>query len=354
MTSGTEKRIGFLSFGHWQPLPGSQVRTARDALVQSVELAVAAEELGLDGAFVRVHHFARQLASPFPLLAAMAARTARIEIGTGVLDMRYENPLYTAEEAAATDLLADGRLQLGVSRGSPETALRGSEAFGYVPPEGTTDADLAREKTALFLAAIRGATVVDADPGTTGGAGGRLAVQPQSPGLADRIWWGAGTRATGEWAARQGMNLMSSTLLVEDTGVPFDELQAEQIARFRAAWAEVGWDREPRVSVSRSVLPVVSDLDRAYFGGERSGQDQVGLLEGVRARFGKSYVGEPDQLAEELAKYAAVREADTLLLTVPNVLGVEYNAHLLATVAQHIAPAIGWVPPAQRAAGVSA
>jgi len=344
---GFPKRIGFLSFGHWQPVPGSQVRTGRDALVQSVELAVAAEELGVDGAFVRVHHFARQLASPFPLLAAMAARTERIEIGTGVIDMRYENPLYMAEEAAATDLLADGRLQLGISRGSPETALRGSEAFGYVPAEGSSDADLARQKTALFLAAVSGQPVVDADPQMTGGMTGRLAIQPQSPGLAERIWWGSGTRATAEWTARQGMNLMSSTLLVEDTGVPFDELQAEQIARYRAAWADAGWERTPRVSVSRSVMPIVTDLDRQYFG-ERSGDDQVGLLEGVRARFGKSYVGEPDQLAEELAKDAAVREADTLLLTVPNMLGVDYNARLLETIVGHVAPAIGWVPPAER------
>jgi alkanesulfonate monooxygenase SsuD/methylene tetrahydromethanopterin reductase-like flavin-dependent oxidoreductase (luciferase family) len=341
------KRIGFLSFGHWQPIAGSQVRTGRDALVQSVELAVAAEELGLDGAFVRVHHFARQLSSPFPLLAAMAARTRRIELGTGVIDMRYENPLYMAEEAAATDLLSGGRVQLGISRGSPETALRGSEAFGFVPPEGTTDVDLARQKAALFLAAISGQSVVDADPGMTGGARGRLAVQPQAPGLADRIWWGSGTRATAEWTARQGLNLMSSTLLVEDTGVPFDELQAEQIARYRTAWAEAGWERAPRVSVSRSVMPIVTDLDRQYFG-ERSGADQVGLLEGVRARFGKSYVGEPDQLAEELAKDVAVREADTLLLTVPNMLGVDYNARLLETVARHVAPAIGWVPPGER------
>jgi alkanesulfonate monooxygenase SsuD/methylene tetrahydromethanopterin reductase-like flavin-dependent oxidoreductase (luciferase family) len=342
-----DKRIGFLSFGHWQPIAGSQVRTARDALVQTVELAVAAEELGLDGAYVRVHHFARQLASPFPLLAAMAARTSRIELGTGVIDMRYENPLYMAEEAAAADLLSDGRLQLGVSRGSPETALRGSEAFGYVPATAGGDADLAREKTALFLAALRGATVVDADPRMLGGTAGRLAIQPQSPGLAERIWWGSGTRATAEWTAEQGMNLMSSTLLVEDTGVPFDELQAEQIARFRTAWAAAGWEREPRVSVSRSVLPIVSDLDRQYFGGD-PGQDQVGILEGVRARFGKSYVGEPDRLAEELAKDAAVRDADTLLLTVPNMLGVEYNAHLLETVVREVAPAIGWVPPDRR------
>src|SRR5215218_2896631 len=330
------KRIGFLSFGHWQPIQGSQVRTGRDALVQSVELAVAAEELGVDGAYVRVHHFARQLASPFPLLAAMAARTSRIEIGTGVVDMRYENPLYMAEEAAAVDLLGDGRLQLGISRGSPETALRGSEAFGYVPPEGGSDAELARDKTALFLAAISGRTVVDADPGMTGGASGRLAIQPQSPGLRERIWWGSGTRATAEWTARQGMNLMSSTLLVEDTGVPFDELQAEQIARYRAAWAEAGWERQPRISVSRSVLPIVSATDREYFGGERAGADQVGILEGVRARFGKTYAGEPDGIAEELAKDAAVQEADTLLVTVPNMLGVEYNAHLLETIVRHV------------------
>jgi alkanesulfonate monooxygenase SsuD/methylene tetrahydromethanopterin reductase-like flavin-dependent oxidoreductase (luciferase family) len=345
-----EKRIGFLSFGHWQPIPGSQVRTGRDALIQSVELAVAAEELGVDGAYVRVHHFARQLASPFPLLSAMAARTRRIELGTGVIDMRYENPLYMAEEAAATDLISGGRLQLGISRGSPETALRGSEAFGYVPPEGSSDADLARNKTGLFLAAVQGQAVVDADPRMTGGQSGRLAIQPQSPGLAERIWWGAGTRATGEWAATQGLNLMSSTLLSEDTGVPFDQLQAEQIARFRAAWAEAGQDREPRVSVSRSVIPVVSDLDREYFGGERTSEDQVGILEGVRARFGKSYVGEPDQLAEELAKDAAVQEADTLLITVPNMLGVEYNARLLENITRHVAPAVGWVHPDQRSA----
>ncbi len=340
------RRIGFLSFGHWQQVPGSKVTTAREALLQSVELAVAAEEIGLDGAYVRVHHFARQLASPFPLLAAMAARTDRIEVGTGVVDMRYENPLYMAEEAAATDLLSGGRLQLGVSRGSPETALRGAEAFGYVPVDGASDGDLAREKTQLFLAAVDGATVVEADPRR--GASGRLAVQPQSAGLRRRIWWGAGTRATAEWAAAQGMNLMSSTLLSEDTGVPFDELQAEQITRYRAAWAAAGWGHAPRVSVSRSVLPITSAQDRQYFGGEQGSTDQVGLLEGVRSRFGKTYAGEPDRLAEELAKDAAVREADTLLLTVPNMLGVEYNARLLETVVEQVAPAIGWVHPDRR------
>ena len=337
-------KIGFLSFGHWQPIPGSQTRTAQDALLQSIDLAVAAEELGVDGAFFRVHHFARQLASPFPLLSAIAARTSRIEIGTGVIDMRYENPLYMAEEAAAADLISDGRLQLGVSRGSPETALNGSESFGFVPQDGSTDADLARAHTELFLAAIQGAGVANANPQMTGSTGA-LPIMPQSPGLSDRIWWGAGSRATGQWTAQQGLNLMSSTLLTEDTGVPFGDLQAEQIALFREAWKEAGWEREPRVSVSRSILPITTDEDRAYFGGRAGGdrEDQVGYLDATTlARFGKSYVGDPAEIAEELLEDAAVREADTVLLTVPNQLGVAYNTHLLENVMNFIAPAVGW------------
>ena len=336
------KKIGFLSFGHWRAAPGSQTRSAADALLQTIELAQAAEELGVDGAFVRVHHFERQLASPFPLLSAIAARTSRIEIGTAVIDMRYENPLYMAEEAGAADLISGGRLQLGVSRGSPETVLRGAESFGYQPPDGETDADLARRKTELFLAAINGAAVARTDPARTGVSGG-LAIQPQSPGLAERIWWGSGTRATAQWAARAGLNLQSSTLLSEDTGVPFGELQAEQIRLYRAAWAEQGWDREPRVSVSRSVLPITEDIDRLYFGDQSQEQDdQIGLLDGVRSRFGRTYAGEPDQIAAELAADEAVQAADTVLFTIPNQLGVEYNARILATIARDIAPAIGW------------
>jgi alkanesulfonate monooxygenase SsuD/methylene tetrahydromethanopterin reductase-like flavin-dependent oxidoreductase (luciferase family) len=337
------KRIGFLSFGHWQPSPGSQTQTASDALLQTIELAIAAEEIGIDGAYVRVHHFARQLASPFPLLAAIGARTQRIEIGTAVIDMRYENPLYMAEDAAAADLIAGGRLQLGISRGSPEPALRGSESFGYIPEPGSTDADVARAHADVFRAAISGAGVAHSNPQMTG-SDAPLAIQPQSPGLADRIWWGAGTRATAVWTAERGMNLMSSTLLTEDTGVAFDQLQAEQIQMYKDAWRAAGHAREPRVSVSRSILPITTDTDRFYFGdmaaGERS--DQVGYLDGGLARFGQSFVGEPDAIAAELAADAAVLEADSLLLTVPNQLGVDYNAHLLQTIADHIAPAIGW------------
>ncbi len=168
-----------------------------------------------------------------------------------------------------------------------------------------------------------------------------LAVQPQSPGLADRIWWGSATRESAVWVGEQGMNLMSSTLLLEDTQVPFDELQAEQIEMFRDAWSKTGHTREPRVSVSRSVIPITSELDRRLFGDDAN-QDQVGWLDGAISRFGRSYTGEPDRIAEELARDAAVQAADTILLTVPSQLGVDYNAAMLDTIARHIAPAIGW------------
>ncbi|GAA4863395.1 LLM class flavin-dependent oxidoreductase [Actinomycetospora straminea] len=337
------KRIGFLSFGHWSPSPQSQVRSGADALLQSIELAVAAEELGADGAYFRVHHFARQLAAPFPLLAAAAARTSRIELGTGVIDMRYENPLYMAEDAGAADLISGGRLQLGISRGSPEQVIDGYRYFGYVPPEGQTDAEMARNHTALLLDVLRGEGFAQPNPRPMfANPPGLLRLEPHAPGLRDRIWWGAGSRATAEWAGEQGMNLMSSTLLTEDTGVPFHRLQAEQIQRFRDAWAAAGHDREPRVSVSRSIFPIVSDLDRQLFWRERHSTDQVGHLDGGDARFGKTYAGEPDKLVAELAEDEAIAAADTLLLTVPNQLGVDYNAHVVESVLTHLAPELGW------------
>ena len=337
------KKIGFLSFGHWSPSPQSQVRSASDTLLQSIELAVAAEELGADGAYFRVHHVARQLASPFPLLAAAAARTSRIELGTGVIDMRYENPLYMAEDAGAADLISGGRLQLGLSRGSPEQVIDGYRYFGFEPAEGSTDADMAREHTRQFFEAIGGEGFARPNPRPMfPNPPGLLRIEPHSPGLRDRIWWGAGSRATAEWTAERGMNLMSSTLLTEDTGVPFHQLQAEQIQRFRAAWDAAGHQREPRVSVSRSIFPIVNDLDRQFFWRERHSTDQVGHIDGGEARFGRTYAGEPDKLVAELAEDEAIAAADTLLLTVPNQLGVDYNAHVIESVLTHLAPELGW------------
>ncbi|HTD98505.1 MAG TPA: LLM class flavin-dependent oxidoreductase [Mucilaginibacter sp.] len=338
------KKIGFLSFGHWSDHPAYQTRTAGDTLLQSIDLAIAAEEIGLDGAYFRVHHFARQLASPFPLLSAIGARTSKIEIGTGVIDMRYENPLYMVEDAGAADLISGGRLQLGISRGSPEQVIEGWRYFGFAPAEGENEADMGRQKGLEFLAQLKGEGFARPNPHPMfPNPPGLLRLEPHSGGLRERIWWGAASNATAVWAAENGMHLQSSTLKFDENGKPFHIQQAEQIRLYKEAWKKAGHQREARVSVSRSIFALVNEQDRAYFGQQGKGADSFGYIEAdKRAVFGKSYAAEPDQLIKELAQDEAIQEADTLLLTIPNTLGVDYNVHVLSAILEHVAPALGW------------
>lgn len=338
------KSFGFLSFGHYGRGSGPYDPDGRRAIHEAVEIAQGADELGVNGAYFRVHHFARQASSPMPLLSAIGATTHRIEVGTGVIDMRYESGLHLAEEAGALDLIADGRTALGISRGAPEPALRGYEAFGYTGSKDPRGADIARDKFELFLRAVRGDRLVDADPEQFG-PGQKLRVEPHSDGLAERVWWGSGTASTAEWAARLGVNLMSSTLLTEANGQSFADIQARQIQVYRDAWRAAGHMRTPRVSVSRSVFPVVSKEDFMFAGpmGDQE-QDQIGIIDGYVSTFGKTYAGDPDKLIADLKADAAVQAADTLMLTIPSQLGPEINLRLLENFATHVAPALGWEP----------
>lgn len=338
------KKIGFLSFGHWANHPAYKTRTASDTLLQSIDLAVAAEAIGLDGAYFRVHHFAAQLASPFPLLSAIGAKTSTIEIGTGVIDMRYENPLYMVEDAGAADLISQGRLQLGISRGSPEQVIDGWRYFGYEPAAGESESDMGRRKALEFLDKLRGIGFAQPNPNPMfPNPPGLLRLEPYSEGLRERIWWGAASNATAVWAAENGMNLQSSTLKFDESGKPFHIQQAEQIRLYKEAWKKAGHQREPRVSVSRSIFALVNEQDRRYFGQEAKRGDQIGMIEpGRNAIFGRSYAAEPDQLIKELAEDEAIQEADTVLLTIPNTLGVEYNVHVLSSILEHVAPGLGW------------
>ena len=338
------KKIGFLSFGHWSPSFQSETRSAADVLLQSIDLAVAAEQLGADGAYFRVHHFARQLASPFPLLAAVGAKTSRIEIGTAVIDMRYENPLYMAEDAGAADLIAGGRLQLGISRGSPEQVVAGWRYFGYRPAEGETDADMGRRHAEVFYQVLEGKGFAEPNPRPMfQNPPGLLRLEPYSTGLRERIWWGSGSNATAAWAGKLGMNLQASTLKNNETGEPFHVQQAAQIRAFREAWKEAGHVRTPRVSVSRNIFALIDDRDRAYFGRDKDEQDSFGFIDPEQMSvFGRSYAAEPDVLIEQLKEDEAIAAADTLLLTVPNQLGVDYNVHVMEAILTHVAPALGW------------
>ncbi|HET6181356.1 MAG TPA: LLM class flavin-dependent oxidoreductase [Candidatus Sulfotelmatobacter sp.] len=338
------KKLGFLSFGHWTPSPQSRAQSAADVLLQSIDLAVEAKRMGMDGAYFRVHHFAQQLASPFPLLAAVGAKTRKIEIGTAVIDMRYENPHYMAEDAGAADLIAGGRLQLGISRGSPEQVIEGWRHFGFSPKDGEDDADMGRRHAEEFLELLHGKGFAQPNPHPMfPNPPGLLRLEPHSEGLCDRIWWGSASNGTAAWAATLGMNMQTSTLKFDETGEPLHIQQAAQIRAFRTAWKEAGHTRAPRVSVSRSIFALLDDRDFGYFGRSSHEEDQIGYLdETTRAIFGRSYAAEPEVLIEQLRKDEAIAEADTLLLTIPNQLGVAYNVHVLEAILTTVAPALGW------------
>jgi alkanesulfonate monooxygenase SsuD/methylene tetrahydromethanopterin reductase-like flavin-dependent oxidoreductase (luciferase family) len=258
--------------------------------------------------------------------------------------MRYENPLYMAEDAGAADLISGRRLQLGLSRGSPEQVIDGWRYFGYQPAEGETDADMGRRHTTVFLDVLRGKGFAQPNPRPMfPNPPGLLRLEPHSTGLRDRIWWGAGSNTTAIWAAKLGMNLQSSTLKNNETGEPFHIQQAAQIRAYRSAWKDAGHEREPRVSVSRSIVAIMDDRDRAYFSHGGEDDDQIGFIDPqTQAIFGRGYAAEPGVLIEQLKKDEAIIEADTLLLTVPNQLGVPYNTHVIESILTHVAPALGW------------
>jgi alkanesulfonate monooxygenase SsuD/methylene tetrahydromethanopterin reductase-like flavin-dependent oxidoreductase (luciferase family) len=335
-------RVGVVTFGDWRVDPSAPATNARDALRHTVRLAVAAEELGLHGFFARVHHFEQSLSSPFPLLGALAQATSHIEIGTAVLDMRYENPFHVAEAAAVTDLLSDGRLQLGVGAGAPEVAHRGSEAFGYVVPAGTTLRDLTREKTELLLAALSGAAVAETDPSRTGGVVGHVAIQPQAPGLADRVWWGSTSLASATWAATRGLHLMSSAGAggPGEAGSAWPDEQAGHIASYRETWSRSGWPGAPQVAVVRTVIPSGVSVQMPWPTGEHHPAGPAAQA------YAERYVGPPEELVERLSRDPAVAAADWLFLAVPDLPGVDSDIALLSGVVEHVLPALGWTPSA--------
>ena len=338
------KNIGFLSFGHWMD-QSSLVKTAEEAYLQSIDLAVEAEKMGIEGAWFRVHHFAPQIGSPFPLMAAIGAKTSKIEIGTGLIDMRYENPYMMAENAGLTDIITQGRVQLGVGRGSPEQVLDGWKYFGYDYSEEEIK-EVTRERTLEFMELLQGKRFAEPNPMPMfPQAPGKLRIEPYSEGLKQRIWWGARSQETAIWAAKHGMNLQSSTLVNNESNEPFHIQQAKQLRAFKQAWKEAGHDFEPRTLVTRSIQPITTDFDRRLFGGDDDSKyDQVGFLAYHRnpTIFGRTFAGEPDQLVKELAQDEALKEADTVLITIPNTLGVDYNVHLMETFIKDVAPGLGW------------
>ena len=259
--------------------------------------------------------------------------------------MRYENPLYMAEDAGAADLIAGGRLQLGISRGSPEQVIDGWRYFGYRPAEGESDADMGRRHAEVFLDLLRGEGFAQANP---------RPMFPNPPGLL-RLEPHLGGPARAHLVGRR---------LERDGGLGGQarhepaELDAEERRDRRALPRPAGQRRSaPTARPGRRPATRASRASRSAAASSRwsttatapisataaRAEDQIGFIdENTRAIFGRSYAAEPDVLIEQLKADEAIAEADTLLLTVPNQLGVDYNAHVIEAILTHVAPALGW------------
>lgn len=364
------KKIAFISFGRWNNHEKSATQTAHEAFIQTIEMAVAAEELGVDGAYFRVHHFSNSFSSPLPLLAAIGAKTNKIEIGTSVIDLRYENPHHLAENVGATDLIMDGRLQLGLGRGAPWSAIEGWKHFGYAAEAGQNATDMTMERAEIFLDLLKGEKNIELEnPFPEAASKHRLArVEPYSPTLLQRIWWASGSLSSAEWAAKHGLNLQSAgnaggksgnTIFPQRSpaGVANDAPQvnekaaspqarfagqAEHIKHYLNAWDKAGHTSKPRVAIIRELVPLDTDEEKKRFE-EVTQQLQVLWPDHKKARgvFDGGYTGSTEQIIENMNNDEAVSLSETIMIPVANEIGLDFNLKLMEKVMKKIIPYVG-------------
>ncbi|CAO5190125.1 Oxidoreductase [Frankia sp. AiPs1] len=326
-------------------------------LREGIELFQAAEGLGYQSGWTYQRHFDNYLSSPLPFFAAAGQHTSRITLGSAVIPMRNQEPILLAEAAATTDLLTDGRLQLAFSSGSD--AWDG--VFGTVATDARTEG---QRRLRRFLAGVSGEvlhTVTEhRPPGPPPGT--ELRVTPHSPGLRDRIWYGSGHIASAVNAARQGLRLITGTILRGlEEGETFGEYQARLIGEYRTAWADTHGTPPPPVAVAASVLPAPTrelreiyaayDLERRTYGPAASrprGALPPVKLADLPAGFAMSpvYHGDPDTVTDAALADPGLSAADELVLFLPPAFGLDQNIRLLTDLATTVAPALGWAPAA--------
>ena len=338
--------LGFLSF---VPNPYGPDGFAR-ALEDGVRLFEHAEQLGFDVGWVRVRHFEEFLASPLTFLTAVGQRTRRIRLGTGVIPMRYEDPIRLAEDAATADLLTGGRLELGISGGIAQLAPILDSVFGT---SELSFGDETQARLARLRSALAGVPVANSGKGFMSiPPDADLVVTPIAPGLSDRVWYGPGSMASAVRTGEQGLDVHVSTLNSEETGDSFAVGQAKQLRAYKEAFSrsDAATRRQPRIAAGRIILPLMSDADREAHAGfikgyaERMHPDGRPHDSRIPIRFDRVHYGEPEAIVEELLADEALAEVTELTVTLPAPGGIEAHLRTLEAVAQHVAPALGWSP----------
>ncbi|MET8699618.1 LLM class flavin-dependent oxidoreductase [Kitasatospora sp. NPDC004723] len=329
------RKLGFLTIGLFDPADPAR---GHESTLQLIELG---EQLGFDSAWVRHRHLQHGISSPVAVLAAATQRTQRIQLGTAVIPVGWENPLRLAEDLATTDLLSGGRLNPGVSVGRPG---HWEQVAGALYPDTAEAEDFGYRRVSRLLGFLRGEQATDFS-GVEGIEVYSDKVQPVSPGLADRLWYGGGSLRSARWAGEQGLGLLTSNVVRAEESEDFAEIQRSQIVAFRAHHP---LGARARVSQGLVVIPTDSATagQRArYQEYARSRTARTTTPQGPsRVMFARDLVGSSAEIAEQLYAHAGFREVDEAVFALPFTFGHEDYVQILTDIATVLAPALGWKP----------
>ena len=328
-------RLGFLTIGLFD---GADPRPGHESTLQVIQLG---EELGFDSAWVRHRHLQYGISSPVAILAAATQRTSRIELGTAVTPLGWENPLRLAEDFATVDILSGGRLNPGISVGPP---MRWDEVKSALYPDTADIEDFSYGRVLRLLRWIRGEPATEFS-GVEGIEVFSDRVQPHSPGLAGRLWYGGASLRSAKWAGENRMNLLASSVVKAEESERFAEIQLSHIRTFRAHHPD--GDRA-RVSQGLVVIPTDSasaEQRQKYLRYAESRTPRTASPQGpARLMFEVDLVGTSDEIAERLYTHAAFREVDEVAFALPFSFEHDDYVQILTDIATKLGPALGWHP----------
>ncbi|MET8413678.1 LLM class flavin-dependent oxidoreductase [Streptomyces sp. NPDC005195] len=334
-TSTPLRKLGFLTIGLFDE---ADPRRGHESTLEIIELG---ERLGFDSAWVRHRHLQYGISSPVAVLAAASQRTSRIELGTAVIPLGWENPLRLAEDLATVDLLSGGRLNPGVSVGPP---MHFDQVRHALYPDTAEAEDFGYGRVERLLDFVRG-TPATGFSGVEGIEVFSDRVQPQAPGLGNRMWYGGGSLRSARWAGEHGMNLLTSSVVKAEESEDFAEVQLSHIRTFRAHHP----DRDrARVSQGLVVIPTDSatrEQRKRYEEYARGRTPRTATPQGpARMMFAPDLVGTSDEIAERLHAHAAFQEVDEVAFALPFTFAHEDYVQILTDIAHGLGPALGWRP----------
>jgi alkanesulfonate monooxygenase SsuD/methylene tetrahydromethanopterin reductase-like flavin-dependent oxidoreductase (luciferase family) len=336
-TSEPLRRLGFLTIGLFDE---ADPRPGHETTLSIIELG---EQLGFDSAWVRHRHLQYGISSPVAVLAAASQRTSRIDLGTAVIPLGWENPLRLAEDLATVDILSGGRLNPGISVGPP---MHYDHIKQALYPDTAEVEDFGYERVERLLSFVRGEKASDFS-GTLGFENFSDRIQPHSAGLARRMWYGAASLRSAQWAGEHGMNLLTSSVVKAEESEDFAEIQLSQIRVFRAHHPD---GEKARVSQGLVVIPTdsASPEQRAKYEAYVAARTpRTATPQGpARMMFARDLVGTSGEIAEQLYAHPAFREVDEVAFALPFSFEHEDYVQILTDIATGLGPALGWSPAA--------